>query len=290
MFKIDPIQEEHYNVRMRVLNAVDYFADWKNKSEIVVKNTKAHIDIRYGAGEKATLDLFLPDGDVTHAPVHIFIHGGYWKALDKADHSFVAKAFVELGIAVLVVNYDLCPSVHLSHIVDQMGEMMAWVANNASSYGLDTDQVHISGHSAGGHLAACLLTRDLDIRIKSCVAISGLYDLKPLVNTSMNQDIGLSDEDAVRLSPLGQKCFSICPVLAIVGGAEGAGFLWQSQQGVEDWMRQGLTAEIITPDQANHFDVLNMFADPGSDIFDRVMSLYSAAGVKLVSSAAKLTV
>jgi len=279
MFEIDSIQDEHYNVRKRVPNHLEVFADWRQRSGVFAETAKATFDVRYGTGEKAVLDLFQPETVTEKTPLHIFIHGGYWQALDKADHSFVAKPFVERGIAVAVVNYDLCPGVSLSHIVDQMREALVWASGNGEKYGYDINQIHISGHSAGGHLVGCLLASNFSVNlIKSSVAISGLYDLAPLVQTSINQVVGLSMNEAKRLSPLKQKCFSQSPVLCIVGGAEGDGFIGQSRNAVDDWTSQGLETDLVIANKANHFDVVNSFVDPASDIFKKVMRFYSVPG------------
>jgi len=281
MSEIDLVQEKLYNVRERVPNHLDVFADWREKSANYIKMANAVLDIRYGIGDKATLDLFMPEGVTIKPPLHIFIHGGYWQALDKADQSFIAKPFVERGIAVAIVNYDLCPDVSLSYIIDQMRQMMRWAFDDGQKYGYDETQIHISGHSAGGHLVGCLLATDWvphsNRTIKSCVAISGLYDLAPLVHTSINKAVGLTEDDAKRLSPLRQICFSKCPVLCLVGGVEGEGFIQQSKNAVDDWSRQGIKVDLSIIEDANHFDVVDILVDPTSKIFKKVMSFYSAA-------------
>ena len=122
---IDPTFERHYNVRSAIPEHPAIFAAWKGRSEAFRKRAGGRLDIAYGPSAAETLDLF-PAGN-SGAPVHLFIHGGYWQALDKADSSFIAEAFVESGITVAVVNYALCPAVTIDAIVEQMRRALLWL-------------------------------------------------------------------------------------------------------------------------------------------------------------------
>ncbi len=275
--QIDQIQEKHYNVRERVPNWLDIFQEWHARSANFRETANAQYDLRYGQSPLSTMDLFLPPHKGEElVPLHIFIHGGYWQSMDKSDFSFIAKPFVDNGVAALIVNYDLCPNVELAHIVEQMRDVVSWAWEEGESFGLDPHNIHISGHSAGGHLVGALLTTDWDSRgshhvhntvIKSAISISGLFNLTPLVHTSINGNVGLSHETAQALSPYGQKCFVNCPVLFVYGGLEGEGFEMQSQKGVEHFSAQGLPAELIMLENATHFDVADALADPNSPVF-----------------------
>ena len=138
----------------------------------------------------------------------MFIHGGYWRALDKADFAFVAPPFVAQGIAVAVVNYDLCPDVSIATIVDECRRAVAWLAREGRAHGAGADRIVVGGHSAGGHLAAMMLATDwrcgrLRARpVAAGVSLSGVHDLAPLVQFSFNADFRLDDAEAARLSPV----------------------------------------------------------------------------------------
>ncbi len=278
---IDPVQEKHYNVRARVPHFLDIFQQWHDRSQAFRKRADVALDIRYADGEKATLDLFYPHATPReNLPVLIFIHGGYWQAMDKSASSFIAEPFVNEGIAVAIVNYDLCPNVSLAHIVDQIRQAVSWAWEDGEKYGLNPHDIHISGHSAGGHLAGELLATDWQRLqdhhvhqsvIKSCVALSGLFNLVPLVQTTINTNVGLSFEEAKRLSPLEKNCPNTCPTLAVYGGSEGEGFEMQSLKAVEHWRKEGLRADALKLPEANHFDACEALADPQSPVYQWVL-------------------
>ena len=150
---IDPVQEKHYNVRNRVPDFLDVFQDWAVQSHTFRETAKSELDLRYGDSPKSTLDIFLPENTDYPVPVQMFIHGGYWQALDKSDFSYLAAPYVKAGVAIAIVNYDLCPSVSLEHIVNQMRAAIIWLYENGETHGIDPDNIHISGHFS--RRAAC---------------------------------------------------------------------------------------------------------------------------------------
>jgi arylformamidase len=278
---IDPVQEKHYNVRNRVPDFLDIFQDWAVKSHEFRQTARANLDIRYGDSPKSTMDLFLPKDASSLVPIQLFIHGGYWQAMDKSDFSFLAKPFVEAGKGVIIVNYDLCPNVTLNQIVEQMRQCIIWIWENAENIGVDPDQIHVSGHSAGGHLVGELLATDWpaiighhipNTVIKSCVAISGLYNLSPLVQTTINTNVGLTYETAKALSPVFKDTPVKCPVFCLYGGWEGSGFEMQSRKMHEHWLAQGLNSQVISLENATHFDAVESLADINSEPFSWAIS------------------
>ena len=146
------------------------------------------------AGRTRTLDLFPAAGGTPGAPVLVFIHGGWWRSLDKADHSFVAPAFNAAGAMVVVPNYALCPAVTIEDIALQMVRALAWTYRNAALHGGDPRRIVVAGHSAGGHLAAMLLCcdwRTVDAAlpgdlVRDALAISGVFDLEPIRRTPLS--------------------------------------------------------------------------------------------------------
>jgi arylformamidase len=211
----------------------------------------------------------------------VFIHGGYWRALDKADHSFIAPAFNAEGAVVVVPNYALCPAVSVEHIVLQMAAALAWVWRNVARYGGDPARIALVGHSAGGHLAAMLLScrwkelaDDLPAQpMAGALSISGLYDLEPLRHTPFIQaDLKLTPAAVARLSPAFFPRPKSARLYAAVGLDESDEFLRQNMLIRDVW---GPTAVPVceTVPRANHFTVLNGLADTHSRLHDLALRL-----------------
>ena len=199
-------QEAGYNLRLRHPDHAAHFAVWEAESARVRAALACTLDVRYGAGPDMTADLF--PAPAAGAPIQVFIHGGYWRAMDKASHSFPAEGFVAAGGAAVSLNYALAPSVTLDTIVEQCRSALEWVADNAGRLNGDAARIFVSGHSAGGHLSAMMLCTDWAARgragglVKGGTAISGIFDLAPLMETSINDDIRLDAGSARRNSPL----------------------------------------------------------------------------------------
>jgi arylformamidase len=239
------------------------------------------LDLRYDSSPGATLDVFRTVVPRTRrAPVLVFIHGGWWRALDKADHSFVAPAFTGQGACVVVPNYALCPAVSIEQITWQMVHALQWVWRNAANFGGDPQRIVVAGHSAGGHLAAMMLScrwKQVDEALPAqlvggALSISGLYDLEPLRHTRFLQaDLQLSPASVRRLSP----AFFPRPkgkLYAVVGAAESEEFLRQNQLIRDVW---GPTAVPVceTVPGKNHFDVLESLVDPAGRLHDLALRL-----------------
>ena len=200
--------DAQYNNRARVPDHEQVFKRWAESSAVARQGLTSRLDVRYGDEPGETLDVF--PAAMPGSPVLVFVHGGYWRSLDKSDFSFVAPAFVHAGAAVVVVNYALCPSVTMETIALQLTRAMAWVWRNAGSFGGDPSRIAVAGHSAGGHLAAMLLScrwrqvgDDLPPNlVPGALSISGLYDLDPLRHTPFLQgDLRLTPASVKRLSP-----------------------------------------------------------------------------------------
>src|SRR5215470_17325845 len=195
--------EREYNLRAAFPDHPQWFSRWAEESAAAREKLGGHFDERYGSGPKQTMDLFPA---VNPRGALLFIHGGYWRALDKSEHSFVAPAFVAEGIGVAVVNYDLCPDVSIARIVEEAREAVAWLMREGTRHGVPAQRLVLSGHSAGGHLVAMLLATDWRARrlagtaIVGAVAVSGVFDLEPLAQVSFNVDLKLDRVRAHQLS------------------------------------------------------------------------------------------
>ena len=221
-----------YNNRAMVPGFATHLQQWASDSEHARRHTKCLTDISYGSGPNETLDIF--PAASPQAPVLVFLHGGYWRALDKSDFSFVAPGFVEQEVCVVVPNYALCPSVGIPDIVMQMVKALAWVWRYIAQWGGDPGRIHVAGHSAGGHLAAMVLAcqwqrHEADLPpdlVKSALSISGLYELESISRSPMLQaDLRLDAEQVLRCSPAWMPPPASGRLLSVVGGLESAEFL-----------------------------------------------------------------
>ena len=221
-------------------------------------------NVSYGARARETLDIFLPDKP-SKAPVEIFIHGGYWRRREKEGYSYLAEQITKAGGISIIAEYELCPNVTLDEIVCEMRLCCAWVYDHISEYGGDPNRIHLCGNSAGGHLVAMMLATDFtavspslprDI-VKGAVPISGIYDCRPVIDISMNKEIGLDQEMARRNSPVFLRPVARCPIVVAVGGAETDEFRRQSRALVDVWKSFGRNIEYLEAPGANHVTVVS---------------------------------
>ena len=272
--------ERGYNNRAAVPDHPRWFAHYASTSADARMRFAPQIDLRYGPGPKETLDLFVPAGRA-HA-TFVFLHGGYWRALDKSEFSFVAEPFLAQGVAVAVVNYDLCPDVDIATIVGQCRRAVLWLAREGGRHGANKDRIVVGGHSAGGHLTAMLYTMDwADAGLArepfiGGISLSGVHDLAPLVLFSFNADFKLDDAKAARMSPVHLKPRSRLPLLLAVGADETSEFVRQTRLLWDAWPANrppGDSAPFISPGH-NHFTVVAEYGNPDSNLVRRTLALF----------------
>jgi arylformamidase len=270
--------EAEYNIRARVPEHPQIFADWVREAaayrDAATAARRAELGIRYGASARQTIDLFFPpEGDAT--PLALFIHGGYWRALDPSSFSHLARGLNERGVAVAVAGYDLAPQVRIAEIVEQMRHacLHLWRRFGRS--------ILVFGHSAGGHLAACMLATDwkavapemsVDL-VPAAYSISGLFDLAPLIGVTMNHDLRLDAEEARRVSPLLWPAPAGRTFDAVVGALESSEFLRQSRIIAETWGKAGVATRYEAVAHTNHFTVLDALTDAESAMVSRLAAL-----------------
>lgn len=280
--------DAQYNNRARIAVSAQILERWDAQSARVRRRPGAHLDLPYGTGVNEALDVFAPRTQGTAAvPVLVFIHGGWWRSLDKSDQSFLAPAFVDRGAIVVVPNYALCPAVRIETIAMQMVRALVWTHRNAARFGGDPARIVVAGHSAGGHLAAMMLccdwravardafaaSRKLPARlVKSALAVSGLFDLAPLRRTPYLQaDLRLTPAAVRRLSPV-RFAPPAGRLLAVVGGAESEEFLRQNALIRQAWGMRAVPVCESVPG-ANHLTVLDALADPQSRLHALALDL-----------------
>ncbi|MES2634707.1 MAG: alpha/beta hydrolase [Pseudomonadota bacterium] len=259
-----------YNNRERVPDHGTYLRRWTAQSADAMRTQPRELDIRYGGGPSEHLDVFGAEGD--SAPVLVFIHGGYWRALDKRDHAFIAPAFTKEGVCVVVPNYALCPAVTVPQIVMQQVLAVAWTYRHIAKHGGDPNRITVIGHSAGGHLAAMMMSclwpvfgsnLPADV-VKGVMSISGLHDLEPLMHAPFLQpSIKLTREQVRMASPALFPAPAQGKLYAVCGGDESEEYhrqngLLQAAWGVE----RVPVSETIAG--CNHFSVLDALLEPGS--------------------------
>ncbi len=243
------------------------------------------LDIRYGEAARETFDFFPADGGVGRATL-VYFHAGYWQSRDKSTFRFIAPAFTRHGIHVALVNYPLCPHVSLTHLLDAARRAVAGIHAHVAMRAQPGLPLVAAGHSAGGHIAVELGLTDWahssvgntpPMRgVDGVVALSGIYDLAPLVGTTLNTNLGLDAASARRHSPLGRVGLVAPPALFGVGGAETPAFLAQNQTMADAWQVAGHHSVAHVVDGADHFTLLEHLVQPANPLHNAVLALVDA--------------
>jgi arylformamidase len=275
--------ESQYNNRAAVPEFQSHFDRWVQASAEARRVLDVELDVPYGDDRMETMDIFRPQGEAK--ALLMFIHGGYWRSLDKKDHSFVAAPFVQAGAAVAAINYSLCPAVRIEDIVLQCLKAGAWLYRNAGEVGAPRNRIFVAGHSAGGHLTAMCMaaqwprySRGLPEKVmQGAMAVSGIYDLLPISRTpTVNADVRLNDADAIKSSPAFMPPATRAPVYLVVGGREIGGFRYQQDLLAEKWA--GVVAGNIVSPEDNHFTILDAFSNPSNEVCRAALRMMGLGG------------
>ncbi|MBS0249089.1 MAG: alpha/beta hydrolase [Proteobacteria bacterium] len=273
--------EKEYDNRARVPEHPQIFAQWERDAKAYREAaTGAELGAKYGPSPRQTIDYF--PAKAADAPLAMFIHGGWWRSLSPASFSQMAKGANANGVSVAVVGYDLCPTVSISTIAEEMRAacLTLWRQHKK--------RIVVFGHSAGGHLTACMVAqrwKELaadapDDLVPAGYAISGVFDLAPLTQVSFNKDLQLDDAEAKRMSPLLWNVPTGRTLDAAVGGIESNEFLRQSKVIADDWGQRGAQTRYVPIDGANHFTVLDPLTDVNSAMTKRVVELARMAAAR----------
>jgi len=273
--------ERGYNNRAAVPDHQRSLDEWLARSQSAREALRPSIDVRYGASDDETLDLYLPRqparGTLT------YIHGGWWRSLDKSDYGFVAPAFVAAGYAVALINYTLCPHGTIANAVEQCRRALLWLIGEGPGRGAPAPLV-IGGHSAGGHLTAMMYTTDWRAQglartpFTGGASLSGVHELAPLVQFSHNVDFRLDAAEARRMSPAATQPLTDAPLLLAVGANETSEFVRQTDLLWDAWPRNhpaGLPAPMHIRGR-HHYDVVLDYADPASALTQATLALFAS--------------
>ena len=270
--EIDPKivdREAEYNNRALVPDHPAVMQRWRETAE-TARAAHPPIEIAYGRGPREIMDLF-DAGPGT--PIAVFLHGGYWQALDKSWFSGLAPALLAHGVSLAIPSYDFCPAVRLGTILGQVRAAVETVRERTGTRPV------VFGHSAGGHMAACMLSEG---RASAAVAISGVFDLAPLISTSLNKALDLDDREAAALSPIhwpvpNGSTPGGTVLDCLVGAEESPEFLRQSRMMADHWAANGVETRFEALPGLNHFTVLDPLFDPESAMVMRIAGLARAA-------------
>ena len=261
--------EREYNNRLAVPEHPKFFERWERDSDYARRTLQSRLDLAYGPDPRHRIDLFPAKGA---RGLLVFIHGGYWRALDKKLFAWIAPPFVAAGVSVANVNYRLCPQVRIGDIVDDVVAAANWLFE----HGIARDNVVVSGHSAGGHLTAALFaSKTLRFDPKAIVGgvpISGVFDLTPLPFYSANEDLKLDAAEARRLSVMDAKPTVAAPLVVAAGGGETAEFQRQSRDFAAAWGAQVRECQILPG--YNHFSILDAFIERGQPLHTATLNLF----------------
>ena len=274
--------DAQYNNRARIPEHRDILREWDERSHHARASLACTLDLAYGPLASERLDVFAPRAP--GAPVLVYVHGGYWRALDKRDQSFVAPPFVAAGAMVVVTNYALCPAASIEEIVRQQRAALAWTWRHAAEHGGDPARIVVAGHSAGGHLAAMMLATDwravapdlpADL-VQGALSLSGVFELEPLRHAPfLAPDLQLDAVAAARLSPIALPAPKR-PLFALVGGDESEEFVRQNALIRSTWGADAVPVCESVPGR-HHMSVLGELADPASRTHRLALSLLGLA-------------
>lgn len=242
-----------FRTRDHVPDFDDKVAEYQRRSADTRARLRAKRDLPYGDTPPERLDLFFPDGDLDGRPVHIFIHGGYWRMFAKDDFSFIADTVAAAGAISVIVDYALMPAVRLADIVQQVRKALRWVVDNIADHGGDPARLSVSGHSAGAHLAAFLFDEsEKPAPVRSALLLGGIYDLAPLRNSFLQPLIALSDDEVRRFSPLTHRFDPGVRATILYGERETAPFHEQATAFAEALTANGNTTSRSALKDADH--------------------------------------
>jgi arylformamidase len=275
--------ERQLNARATVPDIMPILARYASESARMRDRLPCRLAVPYGASEPERLDIF-PAATAAPSPIFVFLHGGYWRLLDSSDSCFMAECLTRAGACVVAVNYALAPHVTLAEIVRQCRAAVAWVHKQAGEFGGDPARIHVSGSSAGGHLAAMMLARGWeadfgvpDDLVAGATLLSGLYDLEPVRLGHPNEWLKLGAADVAALSPLSHLPERAVPIIVSYAPSETDEFKRQSEAYMAATLARGCPVHFVPMAGTNHYDIVFGLAEPASPLARMVIEVLGLA-------------
>lgn len=275
--------DAQYNNRIRFPDYKARFAAWAEWSARTRQTQNARLDVAVGAHPGERIDVFPAPNP--GAPIHVFIHGGYWYSLDKSDYSYVAEGMAPNGVATVLTNHVLAPHGSMDEILAQTRAALAWTWRNAADFGADPSRIFVSGHSAGGQLAMMMLATDWPAYgsdlpqglVKGASAISGLFELEPIRLSYLNDTLRMDAAMAARNSPALLDYPRPAPLLLVPGADESDEYRRQSRDMARRWRDLGYPCEMYVPAGLDHFSVVDSLIDPNAELVARLLATMDTA-------------
>ena len=275
-----------YDQRNWASNADEIIRAYGEDSAAIRAKHPHRYAVPYGPSDDETLDIFAP---ATPAPggkakIHVHVHGGSWRNLSKDDESIIAPTFTSHGAICVILNFSMIPKVRIPQMVAQLRGAIRWVHKHAAEFGGDPDQIHLSGHSSGGHLAGVLMTRDwtedglpADV-LKSGLLISGMFDLRPVMLSARSSYVTLSDAEVRDMSAILHIDRLRAPIVLSWGGLESPEFQRHPQAFAAAVKAAGKPVSTLACEGLNHFEILQQLADPKTPLSRAALGLMGLGG------------
>lgn len=268
--------EREYSPSSCVADLGKLLEDYATRSKASEARATVHKELAYGSHPDEVLDYFPADNP--RAPLQVYIHGGYWQQLSKNESTFAGADFVSEGVAFAAIGYTLAPAAGIDEIIEQCRRSLVWLHRNADELGFDPKRIFISGSSAGAHLAAMLLLTRWDeygvpqSLVKGATLMSGVYDLRPVCHTYINEPLNLDEPTARNLSPLFRDLAGLSPAIVSWGEYETDEFKRQSQSFADALRQAGSPETTLEVAGCNHFDIVHAQADRSTPLGERVFA------------------
>lgn len=262
--------DRQYNNRLQVPEWAEHLERWERTSRDAEKKYAPIKNIAYGEGKLENLDIY--PSSQPGSKVLVFIHGGYWHKLDKSDFHFIGSGFHSCNVSTVIINYPLAPVVTVEAIVQSCRKALAWIGRNISDYNGDRQQIYIAGHSAGGHLAAMMMTGEIVISIKGVCAMSGLFNLEPIRLSEINEVLHLNEQTVLQNSPVKLKPGLSCQLLIAVGSNETDEYKEQSRELVKCW-KDRVPVNLVEVEGANHYSIIEDAVNPQKEMHRLIKDL-----------------
>lgn len=263
--------DDQLQLRVRHPEFQTYLDFNERESERVTTHFESHLDLKYGPSDLQGLDIF--PSKQSNSPIVVFIHGGYWRALDKSSYRFVAEPFVKNNMTVCLINYRLLPAVNMETLLSDINQALVYIQKVATRFNGDPERLVLSGHSAGGHLALMAYLQNAQLRqhIRAICSISGIFDLAPIRNSYLNEELHLDKTDVARFSITGQDLSRVkCPLLLTVGADETSFFIEESKK-LYAKAESSASISYYEYPALNHYQIVHKLGEKGSALVSWVI-------------------